>query len=96
MLIDSLDQLLATLVGERRYLKDRPLVAEPPDEVLDAPRPGIGVDHVQFVQHEPTRLGVELGIVFLEFGRDGARLHNRVDTFVKGAMSTMCSSRRVR
>ena len=46
MLIDSLDQLLTTLVGERRYLKDRPLVAEPPDEVLDACRPGIGVDQV--------------------------------------------------
>ena len=52
--------------------------------------------HVQLVQHQPARLVVQRRVVLLQLRDDGLACATGSTPSSNGAMSTMCSSRRVR
>ena len=71
VLVDGPHQRLAALARERRDLEHRPLPAQRRTKsftVSRAPRR----HHVELVQHQPARLGVQRGVVLLQLGDDRA------------------------
>mmetsp|Transcript_20978 Transcript_20978/g.80913 ORF Transcript_20978/g.80913 Transcript_20978/m.80913 type:complete len:338 (-) Transcript_20978:524-1537(-) len=83
MVVDRVDQRLAAFAGQRRDLEDRTLPLVALDEVLHPRGTLILGHHVQLVQHQPARLGVQLGVVFLQLGDDGLGLLDRIDLGVE-------------
>ena len=84
VLENLLHQQLATLPGEGRNLEHGAFVPEALDEVLHAGLALLCGHHVQLVEHQPARLGVQLGVVFLEFLDNRLGLRHRVHRVIEG------------
>ena len=83
MLVDLLHQQLATLACEGRDLVDRAFVFEAFDEVGHAGLTLFGGHHVELVEHQPARLGMQGRVVFFELFDNGLRLFDGVNPIVK-------------
>src|SRR5215212_2287663 len=83
MLVDRSNQDIATLSSQCRNLENRTFPLHSANEVLHALFSQFDRQHVELIEDDPTRLGVQGRVVLLQFGDDGLGLLHRIDRFVE-------------